>query len=61
MKHSEGFLQSIKFITDVLADKTQAKTLGKKWKGEIFIKANIYEGGITSVECDAVEKIKKKT
>ena len=57
---TEKFIQHTKFIVDVLKEKTISTTMGKKWKGEILIKVNIYEGGITSTECEATEKINKK-
>jgi hypothetical protein len=58
MAYPEKLMGHLKTIGDILLDKTNAKTFGKKWKGEVNITVHIYEGGITGIECEIVEKFK---
>ena len=58
---TEKFKKHMAHIASIIQEKTNAKTYeGKKWKGEIYITVNVYEGGITGTECYAKENYGRK-
>ena len=59
-QYSQKLLKHLQYIGDILHEKMNSKTLGKKFKGEAVFKINIFEGGITNNECEITEKMKNK-
>ena len=57
---SDKFKENVADIIEVLHSKANSKSLGKKWSGTVEIKVNIHAGGITNVDCHAIEKFNMK-
>ena len=59
-KYKPSLLKHIHYMAEILHDKMNSKTLGKKFGGEVVFKINVHDGGITNNDCEIKEKIKNK-